>query len=67
MPWRKGKDEKKIRWWYTLICSLRSMWELKDFQQWRQRKGVSPVWLIRWCFSPIGTWICFYFRDGFLF
>ena len=31
------------------------MWLLKDFQQWRHRKGVSPVWVIRWCFSPIGT------------
>ena len=28
---------------------------LKLFQQWRQRNGVSPVWFIRWCFSPIGT------------
>ena len=44
--------------WYRcsfLMCSLRSMCELKDLQQWRQRKGSSPVCKSRWCFKPIGT------------
>ena len=39
----------RLRW------SLRSMWDAKERQQWRQRKGSSPVWVNRWCFRPIGT------------
>jgi hypothetical protein len=26
-------------------CSFRSMWETNERQQWRQRKGSSPVWV----------------------
>ncbi len=35
--------------------SLRSMCEANDRQQWRQRKGSSPVCVRRWCFRPMGT------------